>query len=114
MKKEFTHLARQLRKNQTSQEDKLWYWLRAKHFSSLKFRRQYLIGNYIVDFCCPKKKLVIEVDGGGHNEIRQIKADKVRDEWLRSQGFKVLRIWNNEIDENLDGVLEEIYFLSST
>ena len=108
MKKQLTNLARQLRQNQTSQEAKLWHLLRRKNFRNLKFRRQYPIGNYIVDFCCPVKKLIIELDGGGHNEEYKIKADQIRDEYLKNQGFKILRIWNNGIDNNLEGVYEKI------
>lgn len=76
--------------------------------ADLKFRRQYRIGNYIIDFVCLSKKLVIELDGGGHNEEYQIKRDKVRDKYLRDQGYKILRVWNNELDNNLDGVFQKI------
>jgi len=110
MKKPLASLARSLRKNSTPQESKLWNLLRNKDFSKHKFRRQYPIGRYIVDFCCPAKRLVIEADGGHHNEEKQRKYDKVRDNFLKSCGFKVLRVWNNEIDENLDGVADEIYY----
>ena len=72
---------------------------------SVKFRRQAVIGRYIVDFVCYEKKLVIEVDGGQHNQSGK---DVVRDKWLRSQGFKVLRFWNNEVLSNLDGVYQTI------
>lgn len=82
--------------------------LRRKNLRNLKFKRQYPIGNYIVDFCCSVKKLIIELDGGGHNEEYKIKDDKIRDEYLKNQGFKILRIWNNEIDNNLEGVYEKI------
>ncbi len=68
-------------------------------------RRQQPIKDYIVDFVCFEKEIVIEVDGGQHYEN---KKDKERDEWLRGEGFKVLRFWNNELLENIDGVLEEI------
>jgi len=113
MKKRLTKIARVLRKNLTTQEIKLWYHLRGKHFEDLKFRRQYPIGNYIVDFCCPAEKLVIELDGSGHLTEQQTKKDKKRDEFLKRQGFRIYRVWNSEIDENLDGVLEEIYHLVS-
>ncbi|MFA5076762.1 MAG: endonuclease domain-containing protein [Patescibacteria group bacterium] len=110
MRKKLTTLARNLRKNSTSQESKLWYLLRSKNFSDNKFRRQYPIGDYIVDFCCPASKLIIELDGGGHNKNDQILKDNKRDQYLKSQGFKILRVWNNEIDKNLDGVANEIYY----
>lgn len=101
-------MARNLRKNQTPYENKLWYWLRNKRFKDLKFRRQYPIGKYIVDFCCFEKKLVIELDGGQHSETKQSKSDIIRDRYLESQGYKIVRFWNNELNENLDGVLEKI------
>ncbi len=92
----------------TPHEEKLWYYLRAKRFNGLKFRRQNPIGPYIVDFSCPSKKLIIELDGGGHMEEKQIKYDKKRGAYLKKLGYKVLRIWNNEVDKNLEGVFEQI------
>lgn len=108
MKHRFTPIARQLRKNQTSQEIKLWYILKAKRLNNYKFRRQYPIGRYIVDFCCPGMKLVIELDGGQHNEIKNNSQDTERDNFLLREGFRVLRIWNNDLDKNLDGVYQKI------
>lgn len=113
MKKNLTYFARKLRRNLTPHEVKLWSLLRDKRFIDLKFRRQYPIGKYIVDFCCPSKRLVIELDGSGHIEPKQTKIDKERDKYLNSQGFAVLRVWNNELDDNLDGVVEKIYELVS-
>lgn len=84
--------------------------MRDKGFDDFKFVRQYPVGRYIADFCCRKKKLIIELDGGQHNEERQIESDKIRDEYLRKKGYEVLRICNNELDRNLDGVLNEIYY----
>ncbi len=78
------------------------------HLISHKFRRQYLVGKYIVDFCCPQAKLIIELDGGQHNENGIIEKDKTRDEFLKNEGFRVLRVWNNEIDDNIEGVYEKI------
>ena len=112
MRNKFVTIARKLRKRQTPHEIKLWYLLRGKNFQDLKFRRQYPIGKYIVDFCCFEKKLVIELDGGGHNTDNQIQKDQLRDKYLENQGFRILRIWNNELDENLDGVLDKIYDLT--
>jgi len=74
----------------------------------LKFRRQQPIGEYIVDFVCFEKKLVIELDGSQHLAINGKEKDMERDRWLHSQGFKVLRVLNNEIFENLEGALEFI------
>ena len=70
----------------------------------MKFKRQYPIYNYIVDFCCEEKKIVIEIDGGQHNEPKNIEYDKKRTEIINSEGYKVIRFWNNEINENIEGV----------
>lgn len=100
--------ARNLRKNMTEQERKLWQFLRKKSIDGLKFRRQYPIGNYIVDFICNEKKLIIEVDGGQHNEAQNIAYDKERTEFLESKGYKIIRFWNSDIDNNIEGVYQEI------
>jgi very-short-patch-repair endonuclease len=97
-------LAKNLRKNLTDAERFLWKHLRAKQVEGLKFRRQEPIGKYIVDFVCFEKDLIIEVDGGQHSEA----VDSGRDAWLRSQGFTVLRFWNHDILQNIEGVLEVI------
>ncbi len=103
-----TGISRKLRKNQTPHESKLWYNLRNRFLGNLKFRRQYKIGKFVVDFYCPAKKLVIELDGGHHAKIESIIKDRQRQRWIEAQGYKVLRFENSEIDENLDGVLEKI------
>jgi very-short-patch-repair endonuclease len=72
-----------------------------------KFRRQQPIGNYIVDFACLEKKLIVEIDGGQHAERGDY--DTLRDRWLRIQGFTILRFWNNEVVENIASVIERIY-----
>jgi very-short-patch-repair endonuclease len=81
--------------------------LKSKNLEGIKFRRQEPVGDYIVDFVAFENRLVIEVDGGQHAEDEKDK-DILRDAWLRSQGFKVLRFWNNEVLQNLEGVLETI------
>jgi len=87
-------IAKKLRKRQTDAEIRLWSHLKAKQLKGVKFRRQEPIGKYIVDFASFDKKLVIELDGGQHaDDVR----DAGRDAWLRTQGFEVLRFWNNEI-----------------
>lgn len=91
----------------TEAEKQIWYFLQAKNFKGLKFRRQEPIGKYIVDFVCFQKKLIIEIDGGQHGDTIRT-SDLVRDKWLKSQGFKVLRFWNNEVMENKDGVVAEV------
>jgi very-short-patch-repair endonuclease len=99
-----TSIARKLRNNLTDAEKHLWYELRMKNLG-VKFRRQVAIGKYIVDFACFDPKVVIEIDGGQHANSQ---TDLVRDSWLASQGFKILRFWNNEVLENRDGVLLNI------
>lgn len=98
-----TKNARRLRTNMTDAEKKLWYRLRNKQFYGFRFRRQHPIGPYIVDFVCLKTKLIIELDGGQHAGNAK---DGTRTSYLQSQGFTVLRLWNNEVMENLEGVLE--------
>ncbi len=97
--------ARALRKNPTDAERLLWKHLRMNQLEGLRFRRQVPIDNYIVDFACLDKRLVIEADGGQHNGSE---ADRIRDDYLKSQGFKIVRFWNNDILTNISGVLEAI------
>ncbi|MBF0123318.1 MAG: endonuclease domain-containing protein [Candidatus Omnitrophica bacterium] len=104
MRKSLTPVAQKLRRDSTEAEKCLWNVLRSKSMG-FRFRRQAVIGRYIVDFVCFEKKLVVEVDGGQHD---QSQGDVSRDEWLQGQGFKVLRFWNNEVLENLDGVFQKI------
>lgn len=99
-----TSRARLLRKNQTPQESKLWKLLRNRNFHGLKFKRQHPVGKYIVDFVCIDKKIIIEIDGGLHNTPDKIKTDTSRTLYLESEGYKVIRFWNNEIDNNFEGV----------
>lgn len=112
MSSDLITVAKTLRKRSTDAENVLWRHLRSKRFSGLKFRRQQPIGNYIVDFVCFERRTVIEVDGGGH--VFENVKDNERDQWLRGEGFTVLRFWNNEVLQNIDGVLEAIsgYVLS--
>ena len=102
--------ARAMRKNPTPAERALWRILRKKNLEGYKFRRQHPMGNYIVDFYCPTKKLVIEVDGGQHSEqhSEQEREDAERSRFLESRGCRVLRFWNNEVLENMDGVADRI------
>ena len=99
-------LAKELRKRSTDSEKLLWRHLRLGQLEGLKFRRQQPIDNYIVDFVCFKKRIIIEVDGGYHSEEKE--KDGKRDNYLRRQGFEVLRFWNNEVLTNIEGVLEMI------
>ncbi len=97
---------RELRKNSTPQEQKLWLLLKDRNFHNYKFRRQVSIDGYIVDFCCFEKRLVIELDGAYHKLIKA--EDKARDKYLKEQNFKVLRFWNSEINKNIASVKEQI------
>ncbi len=99
-------IARILRRNATDTEKFLWRHLRASSASNFKFRRQQPIGNFVVDFVCFEAKLIIELDGGQH--LTQQDADAERDAWLLGQGFRILRFWNNEVFNNLEGVLQTI------
>ena len=83
-----------LRKRSTSAEAALWEMLKSKQLGGRKFRRQYSIGSYIVDFCCPSEKLVIELDGDSHGEYHKIQEDENRDKYIESLGFTVLRFEN--------------------
>ncbi len=103
-----TEKAKELRKNATPQEQKLWALLKTKQYKNLKFKRQQPIGPYIVDFICREKWLIIEIDGGQHNEDKNIIYDIERTKYLESKGFKVVRFWNNDIDNNIEGVFEII------
>ena len=99
-----TGVARKLRHDMTDAERKLWSRIRA-HQLGAHFRRQAPLGSYVLDFVCFSARLVIEVDGGQHADSGQ---DRVRDAWLQAQGFLVLRFWNNDVLQNIDGVLEAI------
>ena len=102
-----TDLARELRKNQTKEEALLWYNFLCK--APLRFHRQYVIGNYIVDFYCHKAKLVIELDGSQHYEQQGKAADAERDAYLREQGLTVLRYSNADVNRRFDSVCEDIW-----
>ncbi len=83
----------------TEAEQRLWLQLRGRRLEGFKFKRQWTLGRYVVDFCCLEARLIVEVDGGQHNE----EADPVRTAWLEAEGFRVRR--NNDVVENLGGVL---------
>ena len=93
----------------TDQERLLWSKIRGGKINGNRFRRQFPIGNYVLDFYCPKLKLAVELDGGHHDALEQATRDKEKDDFMSKQGIKILRFWNNELSENLDGVLEKIY-----
>lgn len=97
--------AKRLRHEMTEAEKPLWYLLRAHRFAGWGFRRQTLIGPFIVDFVSHAARLVIEVDGGQHSGSSN---DPARDIWLSSRGYRVLRFWNNEVLAQTDSILEVI------
>lgn len=107
--KTLVEYSRELRINITDAENFLWSKLRRKQLNSHQFYRQKIIGDYIVDFYCPKAKLVIELDGGQHYMSNIKKKDKIRDDYLESLGLKVLRFSDREVFKNLNGVLEKIW-----
>ena len=98
--------ARALRKEATLHEAKLWEDLRGRRFLGYRFRRQVPIGPFIADFVCHGRRLIVELDGGQHSEEQDY--DRQRDEELRRRGYRVLRVWNNELTLNREGVLESI------
>ena len=106
--KNFIELSRKLRKKQTPWEAKLWQQLRGNRFYGIQFKRQVRIGNYIADFYCASRKLVIELDGAQHNHAEFQETDKLREKYFESQGLRVVRFWNNELEGNMSGVLEKI------
>jgi very-short-patch-repair endonuclease len=103
-----TKLAKQLRRNQSEAEEKLWLNLWKRNLNNVKFRRQHPIGSYIVDFVSFEKRVIIEIDGGQHNESPEKEKDLKRTIWLESKGYRVIRFWDDEVLENLEGVLIKI------
>ena len=106
--KNLKQAARELRKNMTEAEQLLWSKLRRKQIKGLQFYRQKVIGNYIVDFYCHQAQLVIEVDGGHHFTRKGKESDHSKDTYLKDLGLCVLRFTNQEVLENVQGVVEEI------
>jgi very-short-patch-repair endonuclease len=99
--------ARSLRLALTQAESKLWAKLRNRQLGGFKFTRQEPIGSYYSDFVCRDRKLIVEVDGGRHAERA---SDRQRDSGLTALGYKIVRVWNNEVIENIDGVLLHLLF----
>ena len=100
------HRAGELRQELTPAEKKLWAYLRGNKLNGVSFRRQHAIGNYIVDFVAIKYKLIIELDGSQH--LEQTEYDEERTRYLESQGYKVIRFWNNQVENELNGVIQAI------
>ena len=101
--------ANKLRANTTPHERILWRALKELPVDGTHFRRQAPIGPYVVDFFCPAKHLIIELDGGHHNDDENAKRDHQRQLWLEQEGYRVIRFWNSEISRDLTAVLERIY-----
>jgi very-short-patch-repair endonuclease len=104
----FKERRRELRRNQTEAEKLLWARLRNKQIHGIKFFRQFSIGAYVLDFYSPTIKLAVELDGGQHAEKDAQEYDKVRSDYLRAQGIEVMRFWNNDVIQNVEGVLYKI------
>jgi len=98
--------AKQLHRNMTPAEAKLWARLRAHRMKEVHFRNQHAIGNFVVDFIAPRKKLVIEVDGGQHLEQEEYNAERTA--FLESKGYRVIRFWNGEVMNDIEGVMRAI------
>jgi very-short-patch-repair endonuclease len=107
-KRPLTTRARSLRSSATIAERQLWKVLRRHQLGGFQFRRQQPIGPYVVDFFCASAKLVIEIDGGQHADPSAEMRDQRRTRWLRSHGYRVLRFWNNEVLQNMEGVWQII------
>jgi len=102
--------SKHLREEPTPQEEALWSVLRQRQSVGAKFRRQYPISPYIVDFCCPSKKVIVELDGFHHSQKAYKTYDRKRIHYLEERGYLVLRFWNGEIDRNLKEVLKMIAY----
>src|SRR5579871_1652819 len=101
--------AKRLRSNSTPHERLLWRALKAIPQVGTHFRRQAPLGPYVVDFLCPAKRLIIEIDGGYHYQDEAGRRDRKRQQWLEKEGYRVVRFWNSEISRDLAVVLEPIY-----
>ena len=102
------HRAGELRRELTPAERKLWAYLRGNKLNGVNFRRQHAIGNFIIDFVSIKKKLAIELDGSQHLEQEEYDIERTR--YLESQGYKIVRFWNNQVMNDIEGVIRAIEF----
>lgn len=107
MEKRKVRQARRLRRNSTPGEELLWSVLRNRRFGGEKFRRQHPIGPYIVDFCCPRLNIVIELDGDTH--AYKVKRDQERSEWITRQGYRIIRFTESQVSRQREGVLKVIW-----
>jgi very-short-patch-repair endonuclease len=106
--------ARHLRRNRTSAERRLWRELRQLKQIGCKFRQQVPIDHFIVDFACLSQRLIVEVDGGTHSTVEEAARDARRERYLKAQGFRVLRVWNSDVRENISGVMDTIVAVLDT
>jgi len=106
--KKLKQLSKRLRDNMTDAENRLWERIRMRQIKGYHFYRQKPVGDYIVDFFCPRAKLVIEIDGSHHVVGETIEYDRIRDDYLSSLGLRVLRFANNDVLNNTEGVVERI------
>src|SRR5262245_24894262 len=106
--------ARYLRRNRTSAERRLWRELRQVKQIGCKFRQQVPIDHFIVDFACLSRRLIVEVDGGTHSTDEEIGRDARRERYLKEQGFRILRVWNADVRENISGVMDTIIAVLDT
>lgn len=97
------HNAGELRKNPTPAERKLWSHLRNRQLNGMRFRNQHAIGNYVPDFCAVNEKLIIELDGSQH--LEQTEYDAERTKYFESLGYRVIRFWNQQVMNDLNGVI---------
>ena len=104
-----SNIAKRLRKEMTDAERRLWEYLRAGRLEGFKFRRQHPVPHYVLDFCCIECGLAVELDGSQHSED----ADASRSRHLESQGWRIVRFWNNDVLNNTDAVIEAIWNLLS-
>ncbi|KNC08149.1 DNA methylase [Pantoea sp. RIT-PI-b] len=100
---------RELRKKMPDAEYRLWHFLRNRNVCGVKFRRQHPIGCYIVDFACIERLLIVELDGGQHNDDQARMYDEQRTAFLQRCGWRVIRFWNHQIFEEFDAVMDEVY-----
>jgi very-short-patch-repair endonuclease len=101
-------LAKSLRSNTTEAERRIWQALRRLPLAGTHFRRQVAIGPYVADFACMRKMLIVEIDGGQHSADTHARKDAKRTEWLEREGYRVIRFWNNDVMQNLEGVLASL------
>jgi very-short-patch-repair endonuclease len=107
-----TNRSRVLRSNSTSAEDLIWSELRGRRLGGLKFVRQCPVGPFFVDFVCRENKIIVEIDGGTHGSSAEIARDQQRSAYLQAKGFRIFRAHNQDVYDNIDGVLDTLLALA--